>query len=121
MNTNTITMFKVPTWPDEIIKFRSGPPPHIGWWKTRLLLADKSDAQIYLWRWWNGHNWSAGVASSYTPKLASVAASKHVFLLPGESIEWSYFWPHGPRVPRIDPYTGIITSPRWGPFKRAQS
>ncbi len=77
--------------------WRSGPPPHIGWWNASVNKANQ------IWRWWNGEYWSR-VAHEETDdsELASIRASKKsIFNI--EDIFWTDYWPENARVPRINP------------------
>ena len=81
-------------------KWRIGPPPHAGWWKTRKGMAGAE------WRWWDGIAWSWPVASN-----AGDAAIAKAMRPWGDAaaIVWCWDWPDGARVPRINPATGVMT------------
>jgi hypothetical protein len=76
--------------------WHSGPPPHIGWWEA-------SANGIYgNWRWWNGVYWSLATSSTFSLSGVLTAAINKTFH-PGWHIKWTYYWPEGARVSRIDP------------------
>ncbi len=79
-------------------KWYSGPPPYIGWWNADYAIDELS---CYLWRWWNGAEWSCSAHKDLTPKQAAEWA-----MLPyGEpelfGILWTYYWPKNARAQRI--------------------
>lgn len=78
--------------------WKSGPPPHAGWWNASVSRDSES------WRWWNAAGyWSSAAFSYMSPERAATfaphpAASHHV-----KFIQWNDYWPEGARVPRVDP------------------
>jgi len=106
----------VPTHESEILRWRSGAPPHVGWWVCSL-----DGHSLVTWRWWDGLDWSVPVRQDMT--LDQVAASAALKTAIGitmlRRLRWNYHWPAGARVPRIDPHTGIVTSQRTGMTKEA--
>jgi len=75
--------------------WKSGPPPHIGWWNA-------SNAQMPdVWRWWNGKQWSRMTKASWTDASAAECASIREPSL--GTILWTDYWPKGARVPRRKP------------------
>ena len=77
--------------------WHKGPPPFVGWWKTKWERTDGIN-----WRWWNGELWSK--CALYDDYILTVMdkANKPSNFLPDE-ILWSDYWPENARVPRIDP------------------
>ncbi len=75
--------------------WHSGPPPHVGWWNASSVHSNKA------WRWWDGKSWSVTADETYTASQAADSASYSGVGV--SSIEWTYYWPAGARVPRIDP------------------
>lgn len=75
-------------------EWHSGPPPHVGWWNANEY------KNPYLWRWWNGENWSTAVHQSETAKWAGDSVNWPYY---DDDIVWSDYWPANARVPRIDP------------------
>lgn len=65
-------------------EWRSGPPPSIGWWPTKVLLPDS----IERIRWWNGARWSVP-ASQLDAELGRLDAASSCQVLDGnEHILW---------------------------------
>jgi hypothetical protein len=76
--------------------WKSGPPPHIGWWNT--LRGEVSDPPNPMtWRWWDGANWSYGSHAKTCAPSATASWQKN------EGVVWSDYYPEGARVPRVDP------------------
>lgn len=75
--------------------WRTGPPPHVGWWNASASRVEDS------WRWWNGFRWSWFANSSYSAKDAAKCANVRSEIL--TIIEWTDYWPENARVPRIKP------------------
>jgi hypothetical protein len=51
------------------LKWRSGPPPSIGWWPA-------SFARVTgVYRWWDGRRWSDG-ANAHTPAYRAAQAAR---------------------------------------------
>ena len=84
--------------PNSSLKFKSGPPPHIGWWrcKDELTLAHLPEE----WRWWNGLNWSQVCIPIQS---AISAADDALYKATQKEIQWSTYYPANPRVARIKP------------------
>jgi len=80
--------------PTKTIKWKSGPPPFVGWWN-----ASTRQTQIS-WRWWNGSHWSVPCCPA-DKEVGSFAEIPSKALR--RCIEWNDRWPEGARVPRIDP------------------
>lgn len=77
------------------LKWRSGPPPHVGWWNA-------STAQIStIWRYWDGANWSSGADQNST-KADRARALLYRMSRP-ERVQWRAYYPENARVPRVDP------------------
>ena len=89
--------------PDDLVaarKWRIGPPPHAGWWKTRKGMSGAE------WRWWDGAAWSFPVCSrAQAPAIAKAMRQWRDVV----AIVWCWDWPDGARVPRVNPATGVIT------------
>lgn len=89
--------------PQELVaarKWRIGPPPHVGWWKTRKGMAGAE------WRWWDGEAWSFPVCSNArAPAIAKALRPWRDAV----AIVWCMDWPEGARVQRINPETGEVT------------
>lgn len=75
--------------------WRSGPPPHVGWWNAS---ADKGK---YMWRWWNGEYWSLGIHKDSGARDVANAAKTRTSL--DCTIYWTTYWPDNARVPRVNP------------------
>lgn len=74
--------------------FKSGPPPHVGWWNASV----NGDPDI--WRWWDGKTWGLPCVSSMSGEHADKKAKRPAGI---EGIKWSDYWPENARVPRIAP------------------
>lgn len=72
--------------------WKSGPPPHIGWWNA-------SCSKAPVWRWWDGHVWSDYRVEEDRSTRGTRAATPEQ----QECIRWSDYYPEGARVPRVDP------------------
>ncbi len=63
-------------------KWRSGPPPSVGWWPA------STTRNRHLFRWWDGERWSACAIASDLPheveRRAGIAAGE-----PMRLIEWT--------------------------------
>lgn len=68
----------------EDCKWRSGPPPSVGWWPASLY----KDPDFL--RYWNGRCWSFGGSSEQTAKQADID-SKSASLM-NDDIEWTDRW-----------------------------
>lgn len=83
-------------------EWKSGPPPHVGWWNTAV------DPQPHkmgaIWRWWDGKRWSyyAGDSDSAEEAGRMAESKRH----PNDTVLWRYYYPKDARVPRIDPAQG---------------
>ncbi len=71
--------------------WKSGPPPHIGWWNASMC------RNTFVWRWWDGTGWRTSNIDPKLRKYDGVIAERV-----GE-MEWSDYWPENARVPRVDP------------------
>lgn len=78
-------------------KWKSGPPPHIGWWNASVGQAS------YAWRWWDGKCWSVAAFTSDGPRLAARAAGFKAKPCLQKRIEWTDYWPENARVERKAP------------------
>lgn len=78
--------------------WKSGPPPHAGWWSARLC----TDTRLGEWRWWDGKCWSTPAYRQMTCGQAGQIA-RCVTSRPLNSIQWCDYWPENARVPRITP------------------
>lgn len=81
--------------------WRSGPPPHVGWWIASICQA------LDAWRWWNGKAWSRAAYPEQTAAGAALEARRAS--VPIERVEWTDFYPANARVPRLDPTDGDWT------------
>ena len=75
--------------------WRSGPPPHIGWWNASVTRAEDK------WRWWNGTEWSHSVSA--TARTTDAAHFAKQISPDQDRIKWTDYWPENARVPRVDP------------------
>ena len=65
-------------------KWRSGPPPSMGWWPCRL----KGEGFSRFLRWWNGKWWSLGVSKKHSAEsAASIARTPTHYTT--RQIQWS--------------------------------
>ena len=80
--------------------WKSGPPPHVGWWNASVCDDDIA------WRWWNGKVWSVVVYSSNSAE--QVARFALDVCEEVKSIFWTDYWPKGASVPRIDPSLAML-------------
>ena len=80
------------------IKWHSGPPPHVGWWRVK-----PSWKRVPSWRWWDGNEWSLSVTSKASPMIAEIVAGVEADATYAKTIKWCDYWPENARVPRIDP------------------
>ena len=90
--------------PQELVaarKWRIGPPPHAGWWLTRLGYSKAA------WRWWDGERWS--LPSSSSNSAVDAAAVAQFASNTSFAMAWCMDWPEGARVPRVNPATGAVT------------
>jgi len=81
------------------LTWHRGYPPFTGWWFT------KADTLPKCWRWFDANNktWSISVFETYDDaKIAALYAAKKS-RIQHEFIAWTYYWPEGARLPRIDP------------------
>lgn len=77
------------------VKWRSGPPPHIGWWNASKFKYSQ------IWRWWDGKQWSTAVSSADSSPLAADLAKRPA---PVQSnIKWNDYWPETCPFPRPVP------------------
>jgi hypothetical protein len=70
--------------------WKSGPPPHIGWWNASMA------KNPYTWRWWDGTGWRASNVDPNGPRAS-------LYMEAAGAMEWTDYYPEGARVPRIDP------------------
>ena len=78
----------------EDLIWRSGPPPHIGWFNASNFRAES------IWRWWNGYYWSVPVDHEQPSHVAGKGARIKTLC---DFLEWRTYYPKNARVPRIDP------------------
>lgn len=85
-------------------KFFSGPPPHIGWWLTRLSRSNPEwpGSEWIFWRWWRGY-WTSGVRENSPAEMVGMVARTTIVVSTIGEIEWSDYYPPNARVPRVDP------------------
>lgn len=76
--------------------WKSGPPPHIGWWNA----STREDKNF--WRWWNGETWSFGCLHDAESLYAAKCANERVSIR-SKYVKWCDYYPPNARVPRIDP------------------
>ncbi len=86
----------------EELKWRSGPPPHAGWWNASV---NKNKRK---WRIHDGKCWSVAVPDKRSPLDAGKEA-RIKSVVRAEIVEWTDAWPDGARVQRINPVTGEVT------------
>ena len=77
--------------------WRSGPPPHKGWWNASV----RQD-QI-CWRWWDGRRWSEAAFPDESADVVGRRAATTKGVPRKVIIQWSDYWPENARVPRIKP------------------
>lgn len=95
------------------IKWNDGPPPFVGWWRTRLADYGFED----FWRWWDGEQWSTLAFNSDSANAAATYARiKTKF--PISQIQWCDYWPENARVPRLDSTHGEWAHPSQGEGER---
>ena len=76
------------------MKWRSGPPPSIGWWPaSRCLFED-------VYRWWDGKQWSAPAWAELTAAQAASRAAEpcSVFNKPIQWTDRPAWWPERSRT-----------------------
>ncbi len=78
-----------------ITDWRSGHPPHVGWWEAGFFKIEG------MWRWWDGRKWSVPVNDDMTAVKAASLAIHPSFIQMG--IYWNTYWPTDAQVPRINP------------------
>ena len=79
--------------------WHKGPPPHVGWWNTRVIQFENADR----WGWWDG-KWSEFAISGDSPERAALQAAKiGADSGSADHVEWSDYWPENARVPRGGP------------------
>ena len=64
------------------MKWRSGPPPSIGWWPASV-----RRNRTFV-RWWNGQQWSAPAWAELTAAQAASRAAEPCCVF-NKSIEWT--------------------------------
>ena len=85
-------------------RWQSGDAPHVGWWLTKV--PNDGDTSLQAWRWRDGSYWSCPMRSGASARLAAQAAWQASYR---DDIRWSYDWPAGTRVQRVNPLTGEVT------------
>lgn len=86
-------------------QWRSGPPPHPGWWNARVVDLTSDDLPLGLmWGWWDGERWST-FAEPNDSSMKAEARARKTGCGGGHygHVRWSHYWPENARVPRIDP------------------
>lgn len=79
--------------------WKSGPPPHIGWWNASAVLMSPSP---HAWRWWDGRKWSFNCQQGDSDEwLKNAIPQKGNYET--DKMVWSDYWPENARVPRVDP------------------
>jgi len=77
--------------------WNKGDPPHAGWWNA-------SNGRVpSFWRWWNESCWSKGVREIDSAVDAAQISIIPNYMFPGETIEWSDYYPTDALVPRVNP------------------
>lgn len=84
-------------------EWHRGQPPHVGWWNASVINMRNS------WRWWDGKAWSDAAFHCFSEAEANHLAKIKVHKAVQAKIMWTYDWPEGARVPRINPETGEVT------------
>lgn len=79
--------------------WKSGPPPHVGWWNASVTRDSAA------WRWWNGERWSIVHYAFDRPGSRPSKASEGM----NRRMLWTDYWPENARVPRLDPKGGHWT------------
>lgn len=87
------------------LKWHSGPPPHAGWWLTKIIGYGGDEVDIDAeWRFFDGENHlSFSVPDSFDAKAAADIVKIKPKALHVTHFQWSDHWPEKARVPRIDP------------------
>lgn len=88
-----------------LVKWYTGAPPSIGWWNA------STTRQIYIWRWWNGSEWSAVCYDDSS--IDDVIANSQKPSDDQELICWSNYWPENAIAPT--PIIGDIPGCRLAP------
>jgi hypothetical protein len=86
--------------------WRSGPPPHVGWWFTHH--PGLVDMHMFCWRWWDGEQFSSWVSNTEwvgdrIRYLSGIKIPRY------DDMTWCSYWPENARVGRYDPATGLCT------------
>lgn len=82
-----------------MLKWNSGPPPHIGWWNASRCREDD------IWRWWDGYCWSLGANCTDSAELAATLAKCKDRTY--AEVEWTHRYPVDARVSRSIIHTGL--------------
>lgn len=77
-------------------EWKSGPPPHIGWWNASV------GQNHHVWRWWDGKCWSQYAFDTESPETAAKYAAAPT-VNPNDKVCWTDYYPPNARVPRVDP------------------
>lgn len=77
--------------------WHKGPPPFPGWWMASVR------RRTYMWRWWNGLNWSRVAMDEYLAPHAGERAAQAADDNEVDLIEWTDYWPENARVPCVNP------------------
>lgn len=78
-------------------EWKSGPPPHIGWWNASLSYS------INVWRWWDGTRWSIPVGHTTPAHVAALRAKQASVRSCQKLIRWTNYYPENARVERKAP------------------
>lgn len=82
----------------ENLKLHGGLPPHLGWWLT--LIPGVEDQLC--WRWLGTGGWSKRIPTD-TPAAALESEVQDLeYFIRQPFVYWSYHWPEGARVERMD-------------------
>ena len=77
------------------MKWKTGEPYFIGWWRTT-----SEGRYVEEWRWWDGKQWSIVVYPNDRPEYINIFADMKVNM---QGIKWSTYYPTNARVPRKQP------------------
>lgn len=83
--------------PTKELIFHKGPPPHIGWWRAKLI-----EGTTEYWGWFDGYWWSPFCTEDKDAAEAARRARQRGAFGP-DDVKWSDYWPENARVERIVP------------------
>jgi hypothetical protein len=73
--------------------WRTGPPPHVGWWNASVAPSEPYAPDA--WRWWDGKRWSL-----YRSKYLQAHEQINYSLM---EVWWNAYYPDNAAVPRMTP------------------